>query len=133
MRVTPDYVVYPYVTSQQRYGGLHAEVLGGTSDVAILRVRGANSMPTVAVGTSTAGAEALGVLGFTGIPGADNPLQEINQHLATKGGDQLKTTGLEAGDVRDAAKLAAGLQHGMAGGPVLAERGDVVGLLPSAP
>ncbi len=133
VRVTPDYVVYPYVTSQQRYGGLHAEVLGGTSDVAILRVRGANSMPTVAVGTSTAGAEALGVLGFTGIPGADNPLQEINQHLATKGGDQLKTTGLDAGDVRDAAKLAAGLQHGMAGGPVLAERGDVVGLLPSAP
>ena len=31
VRVTPDYVVYPYVTSQQRYGGLHAEVLGGTS------------------------------------------------------------------------------------------------------
>ena len=133
VRVTPDYVVYPYVTSQQRYGGLHAEVLpGGTRDVAVLSVRGANSMPTVAVGSSTAGAEALGVLGFTGITGADNPLQEINQHLATKGGDRLKTTGLDAGDVRDAARLHAGLQNGMAGGPVLAERGQVVGLLPSA-
>ena len=30
-------------------------------------------MPTVAVGTSTAGAEALGVLGFTGIPGRLTP------------------------------------------------------------
>ena len=29
VRVTPDYVVYPYVTSQQRYGGLHAEVAAG--------------------------------------------------------------------------------------------------------
>src|SRR4051794_37973971 len=134
VRVTPDYVVYPYVTSQQRYGGLHAEVLpGGTRDVAVLSVRGANSMPTVAVGSSTAGAEALGVLGFTGIPGADHRLQEINQHLATKGGDRLKTTGLDAEDVRDAARLAAGLQHGMQGGPVLAEQGQVVGLLPSAP
>ncbi len=131
VRVTPDYVVYPYVTDQQRYGGLHAEVLpGGTRDVAVLSVRGANSMPTVAVGSSTAGAEALGVLGFTGIPGTGNPLQEINQHLATTGGDRLKTTGLDAGDVRDAARLQSGLQNGMAGGPVLAERGQVVGLLP---
>ena len=134
VRVTPDYVVYPYVTSQQRYGGLHAEVLpGGTSDIAVLSVRGANSMPTVAVGSSTAGAEALGVLGFTAIPGANHPLQEINQHLATTGGNRLKTTGLDAGDARDAARLAAGLKHGMAGGPVLAERGQVVGLLPRPP
>ena len=50
VRVTPDFVVYPYVTSQTRYGALHAEVLpGGTPNVAVLRVRGANSMPTVAV------------------------------------------------------------------------------------
>jgi hypothetical protein len=134
VRVTPDYVVYPYVTSQQRYGGLHAEVLpGGTSDVAVLRVRGANSMPTVALGSSTAGAEALGVLGFTAIPGADHRLLEINQHLATKGGSTLKTSGLDAGDRREAARLATALRNGMAGGPVLAERGQVVGLLPSAP
>ena len=134
VRVTPDYVVYPYVTSQQRYGALHAELLpGGTKDVAVLRVRGANSMPTVAVGTSTAGAKALGVLGFTGIPGPANPLVEVNQHLATEGGKSLKTTGLDAEDVRDAAKLSAALNQGMAGGPVLAERGQVIGLLPSAP
>ena len=104
VRVTPDFVVYPYVTSQQRYGGLHAEVLpGGTPDVAVLRVRGANSMPTVAVGTSTAGARGAGGAGLHRVPGPTNPLLEINQHLATKGGDQLKTTGLDAEDVKDAA------------------------------
>ncbi len=132
VRVTPDFVVYPYVTSQTRYGALHAEVLpGGTPDVAVLRVRGANSMPTVAVAASAAGAKALGVLGFTGVPGPANPLLEINQHLAQAGGSQLKTTGLDAQDVKDAARLKAALHEGLEGGPVLAERGQVIGLLPS--
>jgi hypothetical protein len=134
IRVTPDYVVYPYVTSQQRYGGLHAEALpGGTPDVAVLRLRGANSMPTVPVGASAAGAEALGVLGFTGIPGQDHPLLQVNQHLATEGGSQLKTTGLDPQDVRDAARLSTALRQGMKGGPVLDERGQAIGLLPRAP
>ena len=132
VRVTPDFVVYPYVTSQKRYGALHAEVLpGGTPDVAVLRVRGANSMPTVAVASSAAGAKALGVLGFTGVPGPANPLLVINQHLAKPGGSQLKTTGLDAEDVKDAARLNIALHQGLQGGPVLAERGQVIGLLPA--
>ncbi len=118
VRVTPDFVVYPYVTSQTRYGALHAEVLpGGTPKVAVLRVRGANSMPTVAVAASAAGAKALGVLGFTGVPGPANPLLEINQHLAQVGGSQLKTTGLDAEDVKDAARLNVALHAGPAGRP----------------
>ena len=93
--MTPDYVVYPYVTSQTRYGGLHAEVLpGGTPDVAVLRVRGANSMPTVAVGSSTAGANALGVLGFTGVPGPATPARWRSTSTWRSGWQQLKTTGL---------------------------------------
>jgi hypothetical protein len=131
VRATLDFVVYPYVISQQRYGTLHAELLpGANKDVAALRVRGANGMPTVAVAQSAAGAHALGVIGFTGIPSAAHPLQEINQHLQQIGGSQLKTTGLDAGDVRDAARLKQALQIGMAGGPVVAERGQVIGLLP---
>ena len=75
MRAVLDLVVYPYVTSQQRYGNLKAEVLpGATKDVAVLRVRGANSMPTVAVAQSLVGASALGVLGFTGVPSPSSPL-----------------------------------------------------------
>ena len=131
VRATLDFVVYPYVISQQRYGTLHAELLpGATKDVAVLRIRGANGMPTVAVAESAAGAHALGVIGFTGIPSAAHPLQEINQHLAQIGGSQLMTTGLDAGDVKDAARLKQALHSGMAGGPVVAERGQVIGLLP---
>jgi hypothetical protein len=131
VQATLDFVVYPYVISQQRYGALHAELLpGATKDVAVLRVRGANSMPTVAVAQSAAGAKALGVIGFTGIPSAAHPLQEINQHLAQTGGSQLKTTGLDAQDVMDAARLKQALQGGMAGGPVVAERGQVIALIP---
>jgi hypothetical protein len=131
VRATLDFVVYPYVTSQQRYGTLHAELLpGATKDVAVLRIRGANGMPTVAVAESAAGAKALSVIGFTGIPSAAHPLQEINQHLAQIGGSQLKTTGLDAGDVKDAARLKQALHSGMAGGPLVAERGQVIGLIP---
>ena len=71
------------------------------------------------------------MLGFTGVPGPANPLLEINQHLAKPGGSQLKTTGLDAEDVKDAARLNVALHQGLQGGPVLAERGQVIGLLPS--
>ena len=131
VRATLDFVVYPYVTSQQRYGALHAELLPGASrDVAVLRVRGANGMPTVPVAESAAGAKALGVIGFTGIPGVAHRLLEVNQHLAQTGSGLLRTTGLDAGDVRDAARLQQGLRSGLAGGPAVAERGQVIGLLP---
>ncbi len=133
LRTTLDIVVYPYVTSQQRYGNLRAEVLpGATKDVAVLRVRGANSMPTVAVARSTAGASALAVLGFTGVPGPKSDLQAINQHLASKGGTQLRTKPADAKDVTDTAALKKALARGFAGGPVVAESGQVVGMIPSA-
>ena len=73
------------------------------------------------------------MLGFTGVPGPANPLLEINQHLAKPGGSQLRTTGLDAEDVKDAARLNAALHQGLQGGPVLAERGQVIGLLPAPP
>ena len=133
MKASLDLVVYPYVNSQQRYGNLRAEVLSASRDVAALRVRGANSWPTVAVAPSMAGASALAVLGFTGVPSAKNPLLEINQHLAKPSGAVLKTADLTADDVKAAARLKAALGKGLAGGPVVAERGQVVGLLPGLP
>ncbi len=134
VRAVLDLVVYPYVTSQQRYGNLKAEVLpGATKDVAVLRVRGANSMPTVAVAQSLVGASALGVLGFTGVPSASSPLLEINQHLAKPGTGDLKTTGLDAQDVKDATHLKQALSQGLSGGPVVAERGQVIGFLAGPP
>ncbi|MCW2618812.1 MAG: zinc ribbon protein [Modestobacter sp.] len=124
---TPNYVVYPYVTSQELYGQSPAELLkGSTPDVAVLRVRGASGMPTVPLAESTAGARALSVLGFTGIPGE---LQAVYSHLAEVGGSTLLTEGLKPDETADAAKLAAGLRAGMRGGPVVAEDGQVIGFL----
>ena len=134
VRAVLDLVVYPYVTSQQRYGKLTAEVLpGATKDVAALRVRGANSMPTVAVAQSLVGASALAVLGFTGVPSPSSPLLEINQHLAKPGASDLRTTGLDAQDLKDAAHLKQALGQGLSGGPVVAERGQVIGFLAGPP
>jgi hypothetical protein len=128
--VTPTYVVYPYVTSQEQYGKLDAELLpASTRDVAVLRVRGATSMPTVALGESTKGARALADLGFTGIPSGPDPLQAINTHLNEVGGSALKTEGLDEEETKAAVRLAAGLTAGMRGGPVVAEEGQVIGLL----
>ena len=133
VRTTLDMVVYPYVSSQQRYGNLRAEVLSASRDVATLRVRGANGWPTVRVAQSVAGASALGVLGFTGVPSAKYPLIEINQHLAKPGAAELRTANLDAQDVKDAAALKQALGQGFAGGPVVAESGQVVGLLTGPP
>jgi hypothetical protein len=125
--VTPTYIVYPYVTSQEQYGQSRAELLpASTPDVAVLRVRGASGMPTVPLGESTEGAKALGVLGFTGVPGE---LQAINSHLAEVGGSTLKTEGLTEDEMKDAVRLPDALRAGMRGGPVLAEDGRVIGLL----
>ncbi|MDF2145364.1 trypsin-like peptidase domain-containing protein [Knoellia sp. p5-6-4] len=133
VKATLDMVVYPYVSSQQRYGNLRAEVLSGSKDVAVLRVRGANGWPTVRVAQSAAGASALGVLGFTGVPSAKYPLREVNQHLAKPGAAELKTEELTADDVKDAATLKQALGEGLAGGPVVAESGQVVGLMTGPP
>jgi hypothetical protein len=136
IKVTKDYVVYPYVTSQARYGTLQATVLQGSNpNVAVLKVGGASSMPTVALGQSAAGAKALGALGFTDVPGAAGPhrLKQVPTHLAEVGGNTLKTKDLPPAEVADAARLVQGLQHGMAGGPLVAENGQVVGFLAPLP
>jgi hypothetical protein len=130
VRVTPSFVVYPYVTDQGKYGDLPAELLAAsTKDVAVLQVRGANGLPTVALGESREGARALSALGFTGIPGPQNDLQAINTHLAEVGGSVLKTEGLKPDEAADNARLAEGLKNGMRGGPVVAEDGQVIGTL----
>jgi hypothetical protein len=130
VRVTPTYVVYPHVTSQEQYGQLPATLSpASTPDVALLHVRGATSMPTVALGESTKGARALSVLGFTGIPNGPDTQQAIYSHLAEVGGSTLQTEGLDEGETKDAVQLAAALPAGMRGGPVVAEQGQVVGFL----
>jgi Trypsin-like peptidase domain len=128
VRVTPTYTVYPYVSSQEEYGQLEAELSpASTSDVALLRVRGASGMPTVDLGETTEGASALAVLGFEGIPGAQYQQRTINAHLAEPGGTVFKTEDLDEKETTASIDLAAGLTAGMRGGPLVAESGRVVG------
>lgn len=127
--VTREVRVFPYVTSQKLYGTLPAEVLtpkpGAASELAVLRV-GASSMPTVNLGQSAAGAQALSILGFIGVPGRAHELIKADAHLAKPGGDQLKRDEFFA----PATKL---LSQGMAGGPVVAEKGQVIGFFVKPP
>jgi hypothetical protein len=128
VRVTPTYTVYPYVSSQEKYGQLEAELLpASTSDVAVLQVRGASGMPTVLLGESTEGAAALAALGFGGIPGEAHPQRTINAHLAEAGGTVFKTEDLDEKETKASVDLATGLKAGMRGGPLVAESGRVVG------
>jgi hypothetical protein len=128
VRVTETYVVHPHVTSQEEYGQLPAELLqGSTSDVAVLQVRGATSMPTVNLGESTEGASALAVLGFSGIPDATEPVPAVNAHLDGVGGTVHKTVDLDKKEIASAIALAKALPAGLAGGPAIGEQGQVVG------
>ena len=69
--------VYPYVSSQARYGNLAASVLypkhRGRRRRARVRAQGRGSMPAVDLGTSTAGTATFSALGFTKIPEAPLP------------------------------------------------------------
>ncbi|MGH8969152.1 MAG: trypsin-like peptidase domain-containing protein [Actinomycetes bacterium] len=126
---TMQVVVHPSVTSQQKFGNLPAEVLspkpGEASDVAVLRV-GASSMPTVELGQSVKGAEAVAALGFTGVPGPKQPMAQLNGHFTKAGSGVLNRTGDD--DTKGYyEKLVAGLGQGLHGGPVVAEQGQIVG------
>jgi hypothetical protein len=128
--VTPTFFVYPHVTDQAKYGQLPAEVLAGsTPDVAVLRVRAASGLPTVPLADSRAGAQALAALGFEGVPGKENPEKQINAHLAEPGAAVLKTKDLDEKEAKAAVELAAGLKAGMRGGPLVAEKSQVIGFL----
>jgi hypothetical protein len=86
-------------------------------------------MPTVPLGESTAGANMLANLGFTGVPNGADPPRAINAHLAEPGGTVLKTEKLDEKETQASIDLAAALPKGLLGGPLVAEQGQVVGFL----
>lgn len=126
--------VYPYVSSQTRYGNLAASVLypktedPGDAPVSVLKV-GANSMPAVDLGTSTAGTANFAALGFTEIPNDPpsdkGPIVNAKGHLIGSGPD------VEKDEFQP--KLASAIQAGIWGGPVVGETGDTTGFLQVRP
>ncbi|HKE99751.1 MAG TPA: zinc ribbon domain-containing protein [Actinomycetes bacterium] len=119
--------VFPWVSSQGRYGRLTADVLspgpGRVQDVAVLRV-GASSMPTVALSQSAAGTKAFTVLGFEAEPTSEvkSELQLIG-HFKDPGGGPLDSD-------KNLPPLLQGLRAGVRGGPlVAAQSGQVAGFL----
>lgn len=127
---TPQVTVYPYVTDQERYGTLAAEVLRpsisreGITDtagpVALLKV-GASSMPTVRLAQSAKDAgRPVSMLGFTGVPSANHSAAKVDTHLDKSGKLQPENQG-EFNRVTD------GLRSGMGGGPIISTKGEVIG------
>ena len=123
--------VYPYVSSQARYGKLAASVLyptTGDAPVSVLKV-GASSMPTVDLGTSTAGTADFAALGFTKIPqeppSPKGPMVNSKGHLIGSG-PEVKKDDLQP-------KLASAIQAGIWGGPVVGETGVTTGFLQVRP
>ncbi len=118
--------VLPFVSSQQRYGNLAAEVISGpSSQVAVLKV-GASSMPTVNLATSTEGVAAFAALGFSTTPSDAKSLRKADGHFTTKGGPTFKNDA-------DHTKLIAAIREGLRGGPVVGEGGQVIGFLHEDP
>jgi hypothetical protein len=123
--------VYPYVSSQERYGNLAASVLHpkkGDAPVSVLKV-GASSMPTVDLGTSTAGAGNFAALGFTEIP-TDPP---SGKGPIVNAGGHLIGTGPEIEKDEFQPKLAKAVAAGVWGGPVVGETGRTSGFLEVRP
>jgi hypothetical protein len=123
--------VYPYVSSQERYGDLAADVLypkTGKANVTVLKV-GASSMPTVALATSTAGSANFAALGFTEVPteppSDKGPIVESNGHLIGDG-PQIKKDEFQP-------KLVSAIAAGIWGGPVVGEVGQTSGFLQVKP
>jgi hypothetical protein len=126
--------VYPYVSSQARYGNLAASVLypttgeAGDAPVSVLKV-GANSMPAVALGDSTAGTANFAALGFTKIPteppSEKGPMVNSKGHLIGSGPD------VDKDDLQP--KLVTAIAAGIWGGPVVGETGRTTGFLQVRP
>jgi hypothetical protein len=120
--------VLPFVTSQEQYGNLAADVVvpaaGEASDVAVLRV-GGGSMPTVALGTTNADVAAFSVLGFTQTPTNEKSLSTAIGHFPADGATEVDKD-------EDYDPLVKALGAGLLGGPVVGERGQVVGFLAGA-
>jgi len=117
--------VLPFVTSQEQYGNLAADVLLPTpdkaSEVAVLRV-GGGSMPTVDLGTTSDDVTAFSALGFTQTPTDEKSLSVVIGHLPTEGATEVAKD-------EDYDALLAALSAGLHGGPIVGERGQVVGFL----
>jgi hypothetical protein len=126
--------VYPYVSSQDRYGNLAASVLypangeAGNSPVSVLKV-GASSMPTVNLGASTAGTANFSALGFTEVPkkppSAKGPMVNASGHLIGSGPEIEKD--------KFQPQLASAVAAGVWGGPVVGETGVTTGFLQVRP
>jgi hypothetical protein len=126
--------VYPYVSSQARYGNLTASVLypktgeAGDAPVSVLKV-GANSMPTVDLGTSTAGTADFAALGFTKVP--EKPLPEKDPMVNSKGHLIGSGPDVEKDDLQP--KLVTAIAAGIWGGPVVGKTGRTTGFLQVRP
>ena len=116
--------VLPFVTSQQQFGNLPATVVtpdeGQPGDVVVLKV-GASSMPTARLATGVQSAPFT-VLGFSTTPSNEQSLRKLEGHFIKDGSTELKRDPEYNG-------LVTGMGTGLAGGPVVGERGDVVGFL----
>jgi hypothetical protein len=128
---SPVIRVYPYVSSQARYGNLAASVLyptTGDAPVSVLKV-GASSMPSVDLGTSTAGTANFAALGFTKIP--KEPPSDKGPMVNSKG--HLIGSGPEVEKDELQPKLVTAIAAGIWGGPVVGETGDTTGFLQVRP
>lgn len=118
--------VQPFVANQKQFGDLPAEVLyptaGKKADVAVLKV-GASSMPSVVLGSSSTDVEAVSTLGFTNTPSDEKSLKATQAHFTKKG------SGLVRPNDDYLTQLKTGFTNGMSGGPVVSEKGQVVGFL----
>lgn len=121
--------VLPFVTSQEKFGNLPAQVLapaeGQSQDVAVLRV-GGGSMPTVQLGTTDSDVQAFTALGFTGPPLDEASQGQLIGHFTEPGSGEVARD-------EDYPALAAGVAEGLEGGPVVGEQGQVVGFLQRDP
>jgi hypothetical protein len=117
--------VQPFVSDQKAFGNLQAQVIyptgGKTANVTVLKV-GASSMPSVTLGTSNSAVEATSTLGFTATPSNEASLRAINAHFTAKGASTVKVDEFVP-------QIDRGLANGMTGGPVVSEKGQVIGFL----
>ena len=134
VRTTLRVVVYPFVTDQTKDGTLSAAVLtrhltrSPAPEVAVLKIA-ANSMPTVKMTSfdvskaAKSGTKEIpgAVLGFTGIPGAANPLTKVNTHVISQTATALSD---------DLKELVPLLTQGLRGGPIVADQQKIVGFYP---
>ena len=96
--------------------------------MSVLKV-GANSMPSVDLGTSTAGTADFAALGFTKVP--EKPLPEKDPMVNSKGHLIGSGPDVEKDDLQP--KLVTAIAAGIWGGPVVGKTGRTTGFLQVRP